>query len=131
VFKITLAGVEAVLYSFAGGTTGSAPNSAVIQGSDGNFYGTTTYGGTADSGTAFKITPTGVETVFYYFAGGTSDGSGGFSSLIRGTDGSFYGTSVRGGIGNNGTLFKITPAGVETVLYSFLQRRFKSIQVKS
>jgi uncharacterized repeat protein (TIGR03803 family) len=120
VFKITPAGVETQLYSFTGGTSdGGTPNSALIQGSDGNFYGTTTYGGTADSGTAFKITPTGVETVLYSFTGGTGDGSGGFSSLIQGSDGNFYGTSVRGGIAGQGTLFKITPAGVETVLYSF------------
>jgi uncharacterized repeat protein (TIGR03803 family) len=120
VFKMSPTGVETVLYSFAGSTTdGRVPYSALIEGSDGNFYGTTSFGGTSDLGTAFKITPAGVETVFYSFAGGTTDGSGGFSSLIQGSDGNFYGTSGRGGTGNNGTLFKITPAGVESVLHFF------------
>jgi uncharacterized repeat protein (TIGR03803 family) len=118
VFKITPAGVETVLHSFAGGTTdGSNPN-ALIEGSDGNFYGTTPSGGTGGYGTVFKITPAGVETVLHSFAGGTTDGSNP-SALIQGRDGNFYGITGGGGTSNNGTVFKITPAGVETVFYSF------------
>jgi uncharacterized repeat protein (TIGR03803 family) len=120
VFRITPAGLETILYSFKGGTTdGRAPNVALIQGSDGNFYGTTYFGGVNDLGTAFKITPVGVETVLHSFAGGTTDGLGSFSSLIQGTDGNFYGTSAGGGTFGHGTLFRITPTGGETVLYSF------------
>jgi uncharacterized repeat protein (TIGR03803 family) len=120
VFKVTPAGVETMLYSFTGSPTdGSAPNAALIQGSDGNFYGTTSSGGQSGNGTVFKIASTGIETVLYSFLGGTGDGSGGFSALIQGNDGNFYGASVRGGISNNGTIFKITPAGVETVLHFF------------
>jgi uncharacterized repeat protein (TIGR03803 family) len=120
VFKITPAGVETVLYSFAGGTTdGSAPTAALIQGSDGNFYGTTGYGGTSNVGTVFKVTPAGVETVLHSFANVLTDGNQPQAALIQGSDGNFYGTTGYGGTSNVGTVFKVTPAGVETVFYSF------------
>ncbi len=70
VFKITPAGVETVLYSFTGGSDGWEPFAGLIQATDGNFYGTTTYGGSSNMGTVFKITPAGVETVLYSFTGG-------------------------------------------------------------
>ncbi len=74
--------------------------------------------GTSDSGTVFKITPAGVETVLYAFTGG-NDGSIPRAPLLQAADGNFYGTTTSGGSSSAGTLFKITPAGVETVLYSF------------
>ena len=109
---------ERVLYSFAGGVDGENPNSALIQASDGNFYGTTPNGGANNLGTVFKITSAGVETVLHSFAGG-SDGRTPYAALIQGSDGNFYGTTVVGGTDNRGTVYKITAAGVETVLYSF------------
>jgi uncharacterized repeat protein (TIGR03803 family) len=126
VFKITPAGVETVLYSFSGNTTsytlggttdGGAPSGALVQGSDGNFYGTTMSGGADDAGTVYKITPAGVETVLYSFniASGLSGPAG---ALIEGSDGNFYGTTAPG-IGQGGAVFKITPGGVVTVLYVF------------
>jgi uncharacterized repeat protein (TIGR03803 family) len=132
VFKITPAGVETVLYSFFGGLDGVAPVGGLIQGSDGNFYGTTYYGGQCDAGVAFRVTPTGAESVLYAFTSGTVEGCGGItdganpnSGLTLGTDGNFYGTTLGGGasatdLSNGlGTVFKMTPAGIETVLYSF------------
>jgi uncharacterized repeat protein (TIGR03803 family) len=120
VFKVTPAGVETVLHSFAGGSTdGRSPTAALIQGGDGNLYGTTDNGGASDQGTTFMITPAGIETMLYAFSGGTTDGSGGLPKLTQGSDGNLYGTSVGGGTSGNGTLFEITPTGVETVLYSF------------
>jgi uncharacterized repeat protein (TIGR03803 family) len=118
VFKITPAGVETVLYSFAVGSDGYEPYGSLVQGTDGNFYGMTYEGGTHSDGTVFKITPAGVESVLYSFAGG-SDGDDAYGSLLQGTDGNFYGTTEGGGANNEGTVFKVTPAGVETVLYSF------------
>jgi uncharacterized repeat protein (TIGR03803 family) len=118
VFKVTPAGVGTVLYSFAGGSDGANPFASLIQGSDGNFYGTTRIGGAMNFGTVFKITPAGVETVLYSFAGGT-DGANPLASLIEGSDGNFYGTTVFGGATNSGTVYKVTQAGAETVLYSF------------
>lgn len=119
VFKVTPAGVETTLYSFAGGGDGCNPPSGVIQASDGNFYGTTSLGGTDDRGTVFKVTPAGLETVLYSFVGGSSDGSGPEARLIQASDGNFYGTTWNGGVNAVGTVFKVTPAGAETVLYSF------------
>jgi uncharacterized repeat protein (TIGR03803 family) len=133
-FKLTPAGVETVLYSFGSSSTdGTAPN-GVIQGTDGNFYGTTSHGGANqfgtgggvnnEAGTAFKITPAGVETVLYSFGSSSTDGVIP-TGLIQGTDGNFYGTTSGGGANSAGdtksagTVFELTPAGVETVLYSF------------
>jgi trimeric autotransporter adhesin len=118
VFKITSAGVETVLYSFTAGTDGVYPRAGLIQGTDGNFYGTTSAGGASGYGTVFKLTPAGAETVLYSFTGGT-DGGFPYAGLIQGADGNFYGTTYQGGTNGNGTVFKLTPAGAETVLYSF------------
>jgi uncharacterized repeat protein (TIGR03803 family) len=127
IFKLTPSGVETVLYSFQGGADGGNPVGALIQGSDGNFYGMTSTGGTAGYGTVFKITPAGVETVLHSFQGGAdgvSPGAG--AALLQASDGNFYGTTATGGANscgsiNNtcGTVFRITPSGDETVLYSF------------
>ena len=120
VFQITPAGVETVLYSFARGGDGEYPSASLIQGADGNFYGTTVDGGANGAGTVFRITPAGIETVLWSF-GSVSDGGYPLAGLIQGADGNFYGTTTGGGANynNNGTIFKITPAGVETMLYSF------------
>jgi uncharacterized repeat protein (TIGR03803 family) len=118
-FKVTTAGAESIVYSFAGGTgDGARPNGAVL-GSDGNFYGTTPDGGAHGMGTIYVVTAAGAETVLHSFAGGTADGSTPEARLLQGGDGNYYGTTSAGGANNAGTVFRITPAGVETVLYSF------------
>ena len=119
-FRVTPAGVETVLYSF--GTTASHdatnPYGSLILGADGNFYGTSGTGGASGNGTMFKVTPAGVESVLYSFAGGTADGSRP-NGVIQGSDGNFYGTTPSGGAHGAGIVYKMTPAGAETVLYSF------------
>ncbi len=121
VFEITPTGAEAVLYSFAGSSIGDGayPTGNLIQASDGNLYGMTSGGGTSNLGTVFKINMSGAETVLHSFGGGTTDGSAPMGSLIQATDGNFYGMTFSGGTNNLGTVFKITPAGVLTVLHSF------------
>jgi uncharacterized repeat protein (TIGR03803 family) len=125
VFKVTPGGVETVLYSFGGGADGGQPN-ALIQGTDGNLYGTTSFGGAMSlacppggCGVAFRLTTAGVETVLYSFAAASSSDGTVPASLIEGTDGNFYGLTSQGGTANGGTVFKLTPAGAETVLHSF------------
>lgn len=118
VFKITPSGVETILHTF-GGSDGICPSAALVQGKDGNFYGTTSYGAANSNGTVFKISPEGSETLLYAFNGGPADASESVAALIQGTDGNFYGTSEMGGTFGAGTVFKITPSGAETVLYSF------------
>jgi len=119
VFKVTPSGTETVLYSFAGGNDGEHPYAGVIQGSDGNFYGTTYQGGSSGFGTVFKVTPSGTETVLYTFAGGSSDGAYPEAGLIQGSDGNFYGDTLQGGAGGLGTVFELTPSGTETLLHAF------------
>ena len=119
VYEITPSGTETVLYVFSGGSDGSKPQGTLIQGSDGNFYGATNAGGAHTYGNVFKVTPAGIETVLYSFAGGTGDGSAPAAGLLQASDGNFYGTTKTGGANGVGTVFKLTPAGVETVIYSF------------
>ena len=120
VFKITPVGVLTNLHSFAGAPTdGNYPLAGLQQGSDGNFYGTTFIGGANDVGAVFKISPSGVESTLYSFATG-GDANNPASPLIEARDGNFYGYSSRGGVSNRGAVFQLTPAGVETVLHSFL-----------
>ena len=121
VFKITPSGNESVLYAFKGGTTdGAAPYGGLIQATDGNLYGMTLQGGTSNAGVAFKITPSGTESVLYAFKGGTTDGGAPYVNLIQASDGNFYGMTSSDGASGDGVIFKITPSGSETVLYSFL-----------
>ena len=118
VYAITSAGKEAVLYRFAGGSDGSNPVAGLTN-VNGTLYGTTARGGTSGFGTVFKITTSGNESVLYSFAGG-SDGAAPYSSLIN-LNGTLYGTTTTGGgaSGGDGTVFKITTSGKETVLYRF------------
>src|ERR1035438_5459485 len=121
-FKMTPGGTLTPLHSFCSQscTDGSSPV-ALIQGTDGNFYGTTPYGGAnGQGGTVFKITPNGNLTTLYSFCSqtGCTDGTEP-RWLIQGTDGNFYGTTQVGGANNEGTVFKITPNGTLTMLYSF------------
>ncbi|MGO8672006.1 MAG: choice-of-anchor tandem repeat GloVer-containing protein, partial [Capsulimonadaceae bacterium] len=105
-------------------------------GSDGNFYGTTYFGGSTRGdngsnglGAAFKITPSGSVTILHSFRDGsvTNDGANPYAGLIQGSDGNFYGTTVDGGstygsglFGNgDGTVIKMTPSGSVTILHSF------------
>jgi uncharacterized repeat protein (TIGR03803 family) len=115
--------VETVLYSFGDSQVdGEFPVAALIQASDGSFWGTTYGGGAVGGGygTVFRITPAGVETVMHAFVGGSSDGAQPDAALIQAGDGNFYGTTTYGGgTSQLGTVFSITPAGVETVTYFF------------
>jgi len=131
VYKITPTGTITSFYSFCSQPNcadGDFPVGALIQGTDGNFYGTTSSGGTSTNcdlgcGTVFMLTPTGTLTTLYNFCSLTNctDGSQPFAgSLVYGLDGNFYGTTSSGGAnGNYGTVFMITPAGTLTTLYSF------------
>lgn len=120
VFEITPGGTETVLHSFQGAPTdGASPLGSLIQGSDGNFYGVTSAGGTSNNGVVFKITPGGTETVLHSFQGNPTDGAAPRGSLVQASDGNFYGTTYFGGANGSGAVFKITSGGIETVLYSF------------
>jgi uncharacterized repeat protein (TIGR03803 family) len=128
------AGKETVLYTFTGTAgDGAIPRAeSLAQDAEGNIYSTTDYGGLypcngigLGCGTVFKLDPTGKETVLYDFAG-TEDDSGGthpIAGVIRDKAGNLYGTTETGGTGCQpvgcGTVYKLDPAGKETVLYAF------------
>ena len=123
VFKITPGGTLTTLYSSFGFRGGIFPDGALVQGTDGSFYGTTKSGGTGHDcgsrgcGTIFRISSDGsfLSLLSFDYVEGY-DPSGG---LVQATDGNFYGTAGVGGTNNDGTVFKITSRGVLTTLYSF------------
>lgn len=134
IYVLTLAGKLTTLYTFCALTNcadGAIPQAALVQGTDGNFYGTTSWGGTGvcnstagpGCGTVFKITPAGVLTTLHSFIG--TDGAAPEGPLIQATNGNFYGTTYAGGDlscgapDGCGTVFEITPSGKLTTVYSF------------
>jgi uncharacterized repeat protein (TIGR03803 family) len=121
VFKVTPAGTESVLYSFRGISDGSNPSSTLIMDSEGNLYGTTPSGGSSGAnghGTVFRVTSSGAQSVLYSFSG-DADGGTPLSGVIMDSAGNLYGTTYVGGTFGNGTVFRITHAGSESVIYSF------------
>jgi uncharacterized repeat protein (TIGR03803 family) len=133
-------GTLTTLYRFcanSGCSDGNSPKAGLVQAVNGDFYGTTYNGGanagppgiSSGAGTVFKITPSGTLTTLYSFCAqsGCSDGANPDAGPVQATDGDFYGTTSSGGgyVGGNcgtigcGTVFKITPSGTLTTLYSF------------
>jgi len=96
---------------------GSSPQAPLVQGTDGNFYGTSSGSASGNQGTVFKITPAGVLTTLVTFGG--ANGSAPYAGLVQGSDGNFYGTTSAGGSNNQGTVFQMTPTGALTTLISF------------
>jgi uncharacterized repeat protein (TIGR03803 family) len=139
IFEVTPSGTLTVLHTFCqslngGGfcADGSIPTGGLLLASNGDLYGTTSFGGAFDGGTVFKITTEGVLTTLYNFCPGDcgddepSDADGFYpaAGLIQATDGALYGTTTAGGVNrgnqiNGGVIFKMTLAGKLTVLYAF------------
>jgi uncharacterized repeat protein (TIGR03803 family) len=117
VFKITPSGTLTTLHSFIG-SDGRLAYGGLVEGIDGNFYGTTMNGGTFSNGTVFVITPSGMLTTLYSFQGTSADGLHPICSLVQGSDTNFYGTT-NGGSTNRGTVFRISPGGSFSNLYTF------------
>ncbi|HXM40291.1 MAG TPA: choice-of-anchor tandem repeat GloVer-containing protein [Bryobacteraceae bacterium] len=140
VFKITPVGKLTTLHSFCAQfvsedvcSDGKVPEAGLVQAANGDLYGTTSFGGAANTGcpatgcgTIFEITPTGTLMTLYSFcaqtfnAGGPCpDGAYPEAALVQAADGDLYGTTSGGGAFDYGTVFKITPNGTLTTLYSF------------
>jgi uncharacterized repeat protein (TIGR03803 family) len=125
IFKITPSGTLTTLYNFcsqSGCSDGYYPEAGLIQASNGDFYGTTTFGGAGGVRTVFKITPSGTLTTLHSFCSQSNctDGEYPEAGLVQATNGNFYGTTYAGGGANGrGTVFKITSSGTLTTLYSF------------
>lgn len=122
VFRMTPGGVLTTLVQFnSPSAKGSWPDASLVQGSDGNFYGTTEYGGDGSCGTIFRMTSAGTLTTLVEFTGfsGNDLGAYPYAALIQARDGNLWGTTVSGGTYNHGTVFQMTPAGVLTTLVEF------------
>jgi len=123
IFKLDTANVETVLYSFTGETDGSLPQGNLFRDPDGDLYGTASEGSAQNGGVVFKLDINNVLTVVYSFQGNL-DGAGPSGNLVS-INGVLYGTTEFGGrggcngSGGCGTIFKVTKAGKETVLYQF------------
>lgn len=107
IFKITPAGVFATLYVFMGGNDGAGPYAGLVQATDGNFYGTTSKGGSANKGTVFRIASNGSLETLYAFTGG-NDGASPYAGLIQSSDGNFYGTVRAGAALDAGIVYKLS-----------------------
>ena len=132
VFKLTpgTSGyTETILHAFTGPKDGHNPYAGLIADSGGAIYGTTTFGGTANFGTVFKLTPSGstyTESILYNFAGG-ADGAQPLAGLTAGAKGVLYGTTYNGAntacSGGCGTVFSLTPTKsgtyTENIVYAF------------
>jgi uncharacterized repeat protein (TIGR03803 family) len=115
IYRITPEGAFKVLHTFSG-TDGINPMGQLVQGTDGDLYGTTLDGGANGVGTIFKITTAGDFTLLYTFDG-THGAHPLWSGLTQGYDGNFYGMASQGGSSGAGLLFKITPGGKLTIVY--------------
>jgi uncharacterized repeat protein (TIGR03803 family) len=126
VFEVTPAGKYTVLWNFCSEsncTDGSEPAAGLVQATNGDFYGTTVYGGAEGQGIVYKITSAGVLTTLHSFCSKANcdDGDNPLAPLIQASNGNLYGTTEKGGTqsGDGGTVFEITPAGKLTTLFSF------------
>ncbi|HZP63813.1 MAG TPA: choice-of-anchor tandem repeat GloVer-containing protein [Terriglobales bacterium] len=124
VFKITPAGKLTTLYSFCaqtGCTDGWSPEAGLVQAANGNFYGTTTYGGVCNDfdgcGAVFEVTSAGTLTTLHSFV--ISDGQNPVAGLVQASNGNLYGTTLNGGTNAVGTIFEITPGGTLKTLHNF------------
>ena len=126
VFEITPSGTRTTLYSFCSQgqpcKDGFGPSAGLVRAANGDLYGTTSYdGANGNGGTVFKITPSGTLTTLYSFCSqaGCTDGLSPYARLVEATNGDLYGTTEYGGANKQGTVFRITPSGTLTTLYSF------------
>jgi uncharacterized repeat protein (TIGR03803 family) len=122
-FKIALDGTFTVLHDFgADEKDGATPYAALIQASDGNFYGTTYNGGRWLGGTVYRMTPQGEVTTLHAFGSSADDGVGPANPLVQGDDDRLYGTTNFGGSSDLGTAFRISLDGQLKILTSLATR---------
>ena len=112
VFKMTPQYVVSILHSFGQGKDGSSPDAAVVFGPNGNLYGTTDYGGTANRGTIFELAPDGSSySILHNFDDGSVSNDGIFpmAPVVVGSNNNLYGTTSEGGSVGSGVVFRISP----------------------
>jgi uncharacterized repeat protein (TIGR03803 family) len=118
VFELSSTNVETILHAFSGTPDGKFPHGDLVRDSSGNLYGTTLNGGSDGFGMVFKVSASGQEKPLYSF-GPQPDGESPIAGVIRDSQGNLYGTTQFGGDFDFGSVYEITRAGQESVLYSF------------
>ena len=118
VYAMDASGARSNLYDFSAGADGATPDVRLLQGTDGQLYGSTLEAGSRGRGTIFRIDPDGRFSVLHAFTGGT-DGSSLAGPLVQTPDGNLYGATPAGGVLGQGSIFRLSPAGVFSTLYSF------------
>lgn len=118
IFKLTPKGKETVLYAFTGENDGAEPDAGLVLDEAGNIYDTTIVGGARGAGVVFRLTPSGTFKVLHTFTG-LKDGAIPHGGVVLDSTGDLYGPAFAGGIDAAGVLFRVSPAGKETVLYTF------------
>src|SRR6266478_1593959 len=118
IFRMDSVGAVTVLHSFSGTTDGGYPFSALLEASDGFFYGTAPSGGANRFGTVYRMDSSSAVTVLHSFS--EADGTNPNASLIQASDGFFYGTAFLGGASGVGTIFRMNTTGTVTVLHHSL-----------
>ena len=117
IFRMDAAGNVSVLHRFTG-LDGAGPSAELLEAGDGYMYGTTAGGGLHFSGTAFRIDALGNFQTLHDFDFGV-DGGSPTAALIRAADGLFYGTTIEGGPGDSGTIFRFDADGTFETLHAF------------
>lgn len=126
VYMLDPSGNETVLHTFEGGSDGREPQwGNLFRDKEGDLLDTTVYGGGGNPGLGviYGLTASGKEIILHRFQGGPNDGEEPQTGLIRGPDGTFYGTTAAGGsgpFGDCGTVFSMTNSGKVTILHSFV-----------
>ena len=119
IYRVTPAGDYAEIYSFTGGPDGGLPTGGLIEARPGLLYGTTSRSDTNGAGTIFQVTLDGRFTVLHGFRGDAAEGGAPQTGLIDGGDGHFYGTTSSWSTANGGTVYRLSPDGLVTVLHVF------------
>jgi uncharacterized repeat protein (TIGR03803 family) len=121
VFKLSKDGTETVLHTFVGGASdGEFPMyTSLVMDKAGNLYGVTSQGGPDNLGVAYKLSSTGKFTLLHGFVGGTKDGCYAYGIPAMDSKGNLYGTTYKCGSSNQGTVWKLSAKGHETVLHNF------------
>jgi uncharacterized repeat protein (TIGR03803 family) len=117
IFKLATGGGESLLHSFGGSGDGSTPDGAVTIESNGDMYGTTSYGGASENGGIWELAADGTYTVLHNFT--ADEGNFARGRLVQDGKGNFYGTCLFGGAPGDGTVFKYSTKGKLTVLHAF------------
>lgn len=120
ILRLTPTGTVTVVHSLAGAPNGgSSPYAGLIQASDGALYGTTYLGGSANLGTVYRVTTDGTYTLLHSFSNQSQGGFLPYAGVVEAGDGNLWGTTLRGGPSDSGTIFRISLSGSFSAVHSF------------